>query len=72
MADKFADAADVLAVNEGTGVPQNQIRFALMPALATNTVLDYSSRAGAKLFDMATGSLETQFDMRAKNIKLFI
>jgi hypothetical protein len=60
FADALADAAP------------NPVRFALTPALATNTVLDYSSRAGAKLFDMATASLETSFDMRAKNIKLFL
>jgi hypothetical protein len=72
MADAFADAADELADDQGLNVPPNQFRFALTPALAMNTVLDYSSRAGAKLFDMATASLETSFGMRAKNIKLFI
>jgi hypothetical protein len=68
--DAFAEAAALLAGNQG--MPQNPVRFALTPALSTNTVLDYASRTGAKLFDMATAALETPFDMRAKNVKLFI
>jgi hypothetical protein len=38
--DAFSDSADVLADEQGLNVPQNQFRFVLTPALATNTVLD--------------------------------
>jgi hypothetical protein len=62
---------DPEGVDQGQGIPQVQIRFALTPSLEMDTVLDYSSHAGAKLFNMATASLETQFDMQANNIKLF-
>ena len=48
------------------------ITFALAPALASNTVLDYTTRDGAKLFPKATEALDTPFDIRAKNLKLFV
>ena len=52
--------------------PAAPITFALAPALASNTVLDYTTRDGAKLFSKATEALDTPFDMRAKNLKLFV
>jgi hypothetical protein len=48
------------------------VRFALAPALAKTTMLDYEKEGDIKLFAKAIVSLEAPFDMRPKHLKLFL
>jgi hypothetical protein len=58
---EIAETADAHTGNPGNqGMPQVQIQLVLIPALATSTFLAQTSQAGAKLFDMAMPSVETQ------------
>jgi hypothetical protein len=69
---EIAETADAHTGNPGNqGMPQVQIQLVLTPALATSTFLAQTSHAGAKLFDMATPSLETQVLTFAKSNELF-
>jgi hypothetical protein len=70
---EIANAADAHPGNQGNqGMHQVQIQFVLTPELATSKFLAQSSQAEAKPFDMATPSLEGQFEKQAKSNNRFI
>jgi hypothetical protein len=48
------------------------VHFSLSPALASTTVIDYNTNAGAKLFAAATCKLTTDFDLSSNGLKLFL
>jgi hypothetical protein len=49
-----------------------QITFAISPALARTNILDYSTGFGAKIFSKATESLPTIFSIRKPNIRILL
>jgi hypothetical protein len=53
------------------GPPQQGI-FALTPARAVQGLIDYTSRHGQRLYEMATQSLETKFDCKPDKLRLFV
>jgi hypothetical protein len=60
-----------LAAAAGTGPPGN-IAFALSPALASSTLINYQSGEGIKIYGKATSPLDTLFDGDAGALRLFL
>ena len=53
--------------------PPQQPNFALSPALATTGIIDYSSRAGEKIYTSATKELDTvKYDGEAQGLMAFL
>jgi len=46
--------------------------FALAPAFANPSVLNYSDQSAAKLFKSGTESLSIKFDCKPDNLQLFL
>jgi hypothetical protein len=49
-----------------------QVQFALAPGRVSNTVLDYSSNEGIKLYNKATAPLETKYDLDTGHLYSFL
>ena len=58
---------------EPPNVPQPAPNFALSPALATRGIIDYSTRAGERIYSSATKELDpTRFDGEAQGLMVFL
>ena len=68
MAAATANAA-VLAAAAATA---GQVTFSLLPALASNTLLNYRSSEGIKIYGKATSPLDSLFDGDSGALRLFL
>lgn len=50
----------------------NPAPFALTPARAVQGLIDYTTRYGQRVYEMATQSLETKFDCKPDKLRLFV
>jgi len=53
-------------------VPNPPAMFALTPARAVQGLIDYTTRHGQRLYEMATQPLETKFDCKPDKLRLFV
>lgn len=53
-------------------VPNPPAMFALTPARAVQGLIDYTTRHGQRLYEMATQPLETKFDSKPDKLCLFV
>jgi hypothetical protein len=67
-----ATATANAAVLAAAAVTAGQVTFALSPALASNTMLNYRSSEGIKIYGKATSPLDTLFDGDSGALRLFL
>jgi hypothetical protein len=60
------------AVLTAAAVTAGQVTFALSPALASNTLLNYRSSEGIKIYGKATSPLDSLFDGDSGALRLFL
>jgi len=65
-----AAVTQALAAREPT--TEGNISFAVSPALAQTSILDYSTSMGAKIFSKATEPLPTTFQVNKPNIRILL
>jgi hypothetical protein len=66
-----AVAAAAAAAGQAAGQP-GAVVFALSPALASSTLLDYNSSEGMKIYGKATAPMEMPFTGESGNLRLFL
>jgi hypothetical protein len=71
MAQMAAAAANALVLT-AAAVTAGQGTFALSPALASNTLLNYRSSEGIKIYGKATLPLDSLFDRDSGALRLFL
>ena len=69
MAQAAAAAAAAAAIP--APVPPRVVVFALAPAAVDNDLIDYTTKEGLKQFEVATKSLQNQFDGQSQNMTVF-
>jgi hypothetical protein len=52
--------------------PPNPVQFALFPGASGNGVLDFTISESIKIFNKATASIETKYDLEEGKLRVFI
>ena len=60
------------AVLEATAAASGEVTFALSPARASNTLLNYRTSEGIKIYGKATSPLDTLFNGESGSLRLFL